>query len=158
MKQLRCNDRRRLFGLSQCSHKSSSDIWGSTVSFQGIELFLHSIPENNPKKGRKQDRKIIENQKICRNGMPKCTQTRKDIKVKANIQSPHLHSIVTKCGDGWGFLLSMCISDLYRGFIHPVDCLQTSWSSKSTVGVWRSEIRSWTDATSSQGIRAVSNH
>ena len=34
-----------------------------------------------------QDRKIIENEKRCRNGVPKSTPTRKDIKVKVNIQS-----------------------------------------------------------------------
>ena len=47
-------------------------------------------------------------------------------------------------------------SDLYR--IHPVDCFQTSWSSTGTVGVWRSEIWSWNDATSSQGLPAVIRH
>ena len=36
---------------------------------------------------KNKDRKIIENEKRCRNGVPKSTQTRKDIKVKVNIQS-----------------------------------------------------------------------
>ena len=30
----------------------------------------------------------IKNEKICRDGVPKSTQTREDIKVKVNIQSP----------------------------------------------------------------------
>ena len=40
-----------------------------------------------------QDRKIIENEKRCWNGVPKSTQTRKDIKVKVNIQSL-IHSYI----------------------------------------------------------------
>ena len=76
------------------------------ILFQGIGLWLdlirivllHSIDKNITKKVQKQEG---ENEKRCRTGIPKSTQTRKDIKVKVNIQSPsvHLHSIVKRCRD-----------------------------------------------------------
>ena len=55
------------------------------------QCLLHNIAEKINKKVQKKDRKINKNEKRCRNGVPKSTQTRKDIKVKVNIQSPSLH-------------------------------------------------------------------
>ena len=45
-------------------------------------------------------------------------------------------------------LMSVRIGDLYRAFIHPVDCLQTSSPSTGPMGVWTREWSS-NDATSS---------
>jgi len=41
-------------------------------------VLLHNLNENIIKKGQKQERKIIKNEKKCRNDVPKSTQTRKD--------------------------------------------------------------------------------
>ena len=39
---------------------------------------LYNVAENSNKKVQKQERKIIKNEKRCKNGVPKRTQTRKD--------------------------------------------------------------------------------
>ena len=61
---------------------------------------LHNITENINKQKKKQKRESL-NEKRCRNGMPKGTQTREVIKVKIN-KAPflHLHYIVKRCRDG----------------------------------------------------------
>ena len=49
---------------------------------------LNNIAENINKKVQKQERKIIKNEKSCRNSMPKSTQTIQGrIKVMVNMQS-----------------------------------------------------------------------
>ena len=62
------------------------------------QWLLHNIAE---KKVQKQERKIIKNEKRCRNGVPKSIQTRKDKSdSKYTKPFPYIFTVVKRCRDG----------------------------------------------------------
>ena len=86
---------------------------------------LHNVAENINKKLQKQERKVIKNEKRCRNGVPKSTQTRKDKHDgKYTKPLPCIFILVKRCCDGWGFvylpsLLSFLVCVLFgMPFLH----------------------------------------
>ena len=65
------------------------------------QCLLHNVAENFNKKVQKQERKIIKNEKRCRNGVPKSTQTRKDKSDgKYTKPLPYIFTLVKRCWDG----------------------------------------------------------
>ena len=61
------------------------------------QCLLRNVAENINKKVQKQERKIIKNEKRCRNGVPKSTQTRND---KSDGNLPYIFTLVKRCWDG----------------------------------------------------------
>ena len=92
----------------RCKQQESEEIWGpdwlhawtylnnystvSTISRYRVVIkvvfcnLFHNITENITKKVQKQERKIIKNEKRCRNGVPKVHEQGR-IKVLVDIQS-----------------------------------------------------------------------
>ena len=70
------------------------------VSYKVVKQWLlHNIAEK--KKAQKQERKIIKNEKRCRNGVPKSTQTRRDKSdSKYTKPLPYIFTVAKRCRDG----------------------------------------------------------
>ena len=83
-----------MLGLTRTITKLSelSRLWLHLIKI----LFIHNVTENITKKSAETRRKTIKNEKRCRNGVPKNTQTRKDKSDGKNTKPTSFHKRIKR--------------------------------------------------------------